>query len=123
MRGAIVVLALAPVLAATAAKASELNGVWARGDGQARVRIAPCGSNVCATNVWVSDPSSGEAVGDRLVMTLAKQPNGSLSGTAFDQKRNLNISMTVRVSQNSLNTRGCLVGQMICKDMSWTAVR
>ena len=59
------------ILSATAASANTIDGTWMRGDGNARVRIAPCGDKVCATNVWIGDTSNGEEVGDRLIMTLA----------------------------------------------------
>ena len=36
---------------------SELSGTWNRGVGNARVQIAPCGSQICASNVWVKAPS------------------------------------------------------------------
>lgn len=105
------------------ASASELDGVWLRGDGNARVRIASCGSQICATNIWIGDTSGGEAVGDRLVMTLAKEGDGSLVGSAYDSKRGWNISMTIRVAGRSFTSHGCLAGRFICRDVSWTAAR
>jgi uncharacterized protein (DUF2147 family) len=57
-----------------------LYGVWLRDDGNAVVRIAPCGSNICATNLQIKDTSKGEQVGDRLVMALDLLP---LNAPAF----------------------------------------
>ena len=109
--------------AASSAGASELDGVWARGDGNARVRIASCGAKICATNIWVKDTSQGEAVGDQLVMTVAKQPDGSLAGQAYDSKRGLNLSLTIRVAGRSFTSRGCVLGQFLCRDATWTAMK
>ena len=38
-------------------------GTWARGDGNARVRIEKCGAAICAINTWIKDTSGGENVG------------------------------------------------------------
>ena len=116
-------LAIVGVIAAPAAGAAGLEGTWLRGDGNARVRIAPCGDKMCATNVWVRDSSSGEAVGDRLVMTLSRTGNGTFSGTAFDPKRSLSMSMTITESEGVLSSRGCLVGRVLCREMNWRAAR
>lgn len=94
-----------------------------RGDGNALVRIAPCGDKVCATNLWIRDPSKGEAVGDKLVMSLEPRSAASFSGTAYDPKRKLRYSIVVTASGGGLTTRGCFLGKMLCKDVTWTAAR
>ena len=106
-------------LAAAPASASELDGVWNRGDGKARVRIAPCGASICATNIWIGDPSSGEKVGDRLIMTLTKKGEGTYSGRAHDPQRNMTVSMNIKLGQNSFTSSGCVLGGVICKSMTW----
>jgi uncharacterized protein (DUF2147 family) len=114
-------LALA-VAAATGAAANEIDGTWLRDDGNARVRIAPCGEKICATNLWIGDTSKGEAPGDRLVMTLEKQPDGSFSG-AYDPKRERSYAMTITAKPGALVTRGCILGRLICRDVNWTAAQ
>lgn len=98
-------------------------GIWNRDDGNARVRIAPCGANICATNVWIRDTSKGEEVGDKLVMTVKPQSANVLSGKAYDPKRNLTYAITLKTGSNSLTTRGCVVGGLICKEVGWTPAR
>src|SRR4051812_14287679 len=47
-----------------AARAAEPIGTWLTGDGQARIRIARCGSGMCGTIVWLRepiDPATGRA--------------------------------------------------------------
>jgi len=102
---------------------SDARGIWMRSDGNARVRIAPCGENLCATNLWIRDTSKGEAVGDRLVMTLKPVSDSTAKGTAYDSKRKLTYSMTLRVTGKSLTTRGCIVGGLICKDVGWAPAK
>jgi len=35
------------------AEAADIDGQWARGDGNAKVRISPCGSDICVVNTWI----------------------------------------------------------------------
>lgn len=115
------ILIIAGAIAASSAGAAELNGIWLRDDGNARVKIAPCGDKVCATNLWIGDTSKGEAVGDKLVMTLSRQPDGTFAGTAYDAKRDWNFSMTIQATERSLTTHGCLLGRLLCRDVNWKA--
>ena len=102
---------------------SDVGGLWMRGDGNARVRIAPCGQNLCATNVWIGDTSKGEEVGDKLIMTLKPASDNALRGTAYDPKRKITYSMTMRRTERGLTTRGCIAGGLICKDVNWAPAK
>ncbi len=108
---------------AFAASAPDPSGTWNRGDGNAKVRIAPCGSNICATNVWIKDTSGGEAVGDKLVMTLKPKSADTLSGKAYDTKRSMTYAIQLKVAGQSLVTRGCVVGGLVCKSVNWSRAR
>jgi len=109
----------------TSALAAEPNptGLWQRGDGNARVKISRCGADFCATNVWVKDPSSGEAVGDVLKMMVKPTSATMLTGQAFDRKRDLTYSMELSVQPTNMSSRGCIVGGLLCKSVSWTRIR
>lgn len=108
-------------LLATGAQAMPL-GEWARGDGNARVRIQPCGASLCAINTWIQDSSGGERVGDRLVMTVKPDGDGRLVGSAFDPQRDRSYGITITYSGSQMSTRGCVIG-VLCKTVSWTKVR
>jgi uncharacterized protein (DUF2147 family) len=101
------------------ATGADPSGVWLRDDGNARVRIAPCGGDICATNLWIRDSSGGEEVGDRLVLTLKPDGDDRLSGEAFDPKRNRRFTMTLTVRPDGLSTRGCIAA-VLCKTVNWT---
>lgn len=106
---------------AVMAQTAGLNGVWARGDGNARVRIGPCGDKICATNIWIKDTSGGEEVGDRLVMSLTGE-GGTRSGEAFDQKRDRTYKMELSVNGRNMTTKGCILGGLLCRNVAWTKV-
>ncbi|WP_245258183.1 DUF2147 domain-containing protein [Afipia sp. 1NLS2] len=107
---------------ALAAQERSPDGVWLRDDGNARVRIAPCGSKICATNLWIKDASKGEEVGDRLVMSLDRMSETKLAGTAYDPKRDRSYALTVIVGHNSLITRGCILRGLLCRNVNWEQV-
>ena len=98
----------------------DISGDWLRTDGTARIHIAPCGPQLCATNTWIKDATHDEQVGDQLIMTLQPQGDSSLTGAAFDVRRKLNYSMNIVIDQHSMVARGCVVAGVVCKTMSWT---
>lgn len=103
-----------------AAQPLSPDGEWLRDDGNARVRIAPCGEKLCATNVWIQDRSKGEEPGDQLIMTLARRSDTRLVGSAYDPKRNDTYSITIVVGATALTTRGCILLGLLCRDVNWT---
>ena len=116
---ATVALLLLTAAAAGAQQSADPSGVWLRDDGNARVRIAPCGNDICATNLWIGDTSKGEAAGDVLVMSLKPKSADTLSGSAYDKKRDRTYSITVQVSDGALLTRGCILGGVLCRNVRW----
>lgn len=106
---------------AAAEDEADPSGIWLRDDGNARVQIAPCGADICATNLWIGDTSKGEEPGDKLVMSLEPQSPDTLAGTAYDPKRDRSYSITLQVAGRALVTRGCILGGVLCRDVSWTA--
>ncbi len=119
MRAAVFFLAALLVSGASSAEPS-LYGRWARGDGVARVRIAPCGVAICAVNTWIRPGVTDEKAGDRLVMSV--QPEGARhwSGEAFDPQRDLNYRIAIAVSEKTMTTRGCVLARLLCKSVGWT---
>ena len=114
---AVLLASTAPGLAAAE---STIYGAWARGDGVARVRIAPCGGAICAINTWIRPGVTDEKVGDKLVMNVEPLSAAALSGTAFDPQRNLSYRMKISLAGARMTTRGCVLGGLFCKNMGWT---
>jgi len=114
-----VVLMLAPAPVA-AQNLTEAHGFWMRDDGNARVEIAPCGGDICVTNVWIGDTSGGEQVGDSLVLSLTPKSANTFAGSAYDGKRKRTYSMTLRIAERGLATRGCILGGVVCRTVNWT---
>ncbi|WP_244484174.1 MULTISPECIES: DUF2147 domain-containing protein [unclassified Rhizobium] len=102
--------------------AADITGNWARGDGNARVRIAPCGSDICAVNTWIKPGTPKEKEGDKLVMSIMQDADGTYAGTAFDPQRDLTYKLTVKIDGDRMTTRGCVVAGLICKGIDWTRI-
>ncbi|MFJ6327289.1 MULTISPECIES: DUF2147 domain-containing protein [unclassified Rhizobium] len=103
-------------------QAADIEGQWARGDGNAKVRIAPCGSDICATNTWIKPGTPKEKKGDKLVMTIKPGDEGVYLGTAFDPQRNMTYKLTVTVRGDKMTTRGCIVAGLLCKGIEWARI-
>lgn len=118
------VLIAAALLASTApglgTAEPSIYGAWARGDGVARVQIAPCGGAICVVNTWIKPGVTDEKIGDRLVMNVEPSSAAAMSGTAFDPQRNLNYRMKISLSGTRMTTRGCVLASLFCKNIGWT---
>ena len=97
-------------------------GHWARSDGKANVRLESCGTDLCAVNIWIRPDDHDEKVGDKLIMSLKPQAPRTWSGTAYDPQRNLHYKMTLVAAAQSMTTRGCVFGGLICKSVSWSRI-
>lgn len=115
------VCAMGLSVSATRADALSPLGLWARGDGVAKVKIAPCGGKLCATNTWIRPGTASEKAGDVLVMSV-KQEGDAYKGSAFDPQRNMTFKMTMTVKAQAMTTRGCVLGGFVCKSVNWSRI-
>lgn len=112
------ILSLEPVTAI--AQDHPLMGRWARDDGKALVKIERCGKDWCAVNTWIKPGIKDEKVGDRLIMTLDESNGESFHGSAHDPQRKLTFKISVLARPDVLQTRGCVLGGIVCKTARWT---
>ncbi|ESQ86065.1 hypothetical protein AEAC466_02435 [Asticcacaulis sp. AC466] len=103
-------------------EASSPEGNWSRGDGKAKVRIAPCGDDLCAVNTWIKTGVKDEKVGDKLVMTVSHSGGGQWSGKAYDPQRKLTYRLKMTVAADTMKTSGCVLGGLICKGVTWSRI-
>ncbi|QDM15990.1 DUF2147 domain-containing protein [Tardiphaga sp. vice352] len=117
----ILIIALA-LSASSAQAADELMGAWQRGDGIARVKVAPCGKVICMTNIYIRPDVTDEKVGERIEFDV-KSSGADLAGTVLDPKTGKSYSATIVVDGDRMSTRGCILGGVICKSTEWTRLR
>jgi uncharacterized protein (DUF2147 family) len=118
--------------APAAAQAADPSGTWLTASGETRVRIAPCGANMCGTVAWVSKPGKDEKnenaslrdrnlVGIRLV-TMTPAGAGKWNGSLYDYTSGKTYSGSMTYSGgNTLTMQGCVAG-IFCRSSSWTKV-
>ena len=117
------ILVIAFALSASSAHAAgDLMGAWQRGDGIARVKVAPCGKVICMTNTYIRPDVTDEKVGERLEFDV-KSSGTDLAGTVLDPKTGKSYSATIVVNGDRMSTRGCILGGVICKSTEWTRLR
>ena len=105
------------------AHAASPMGQWARGDGNAKVRIAKCGANICATNTWIKAGTPSEKAGDVLVMKIKPVSDNQYSGSAYDPQRKMSYKITLVLNGSSMTTKGCVLGGLLCKGVSWSKIK
>jgi uncharacterized protein (DUF2147 family) len=105
-----------------AADSNSPSGLWARGDGNARVRFESCGSALCAVNEWVRPGTGDEKTGDQLVLSVSPTGPNVLAGKAFDPQRNVTYAIRIEAGERHMTTQGCILAGLLCKSMSWTHV-
>ena len=116
---------LAATVPVTAAAQAALEGRWKNPKGTVIVRVARCGEAYCGTVSWASvkNREKGVAPGTKVLSDLRSQGNGLYKGRAFEPKRNMSGSATVRqVGPNVMIVKGCAVVGLFCKEQRWTRV-
>jgi uncharacterized protein (DUF2147 family) len=122
MKRLVLAAALLFVASAAHAETPSPQGFWARGDGKAKVKIEPCGADLCAINTWIKPGTRDEKVDDKLVMTVREAAPGHWTGSAFDPQRNLRYRLKMDVAEKTMTTSGCVLGGLLCKGVNWTRI-
>lgn len=122
MRTSLLIASALALGAGMVAQAAEIDGNWARSDGKAKVKIAKCGADICATNTWIKPGTPSEKAGDVLVMKIQKVADNQYSGQAFDPQRDMSYKITLDVGDNKMTSKGCVLGGLLCKGVAWTRI-
>jgi uncharacterized protein (DUF2147 family) len=125
------IAAVAVALGAPAsASAQALEGKWTNPKRSVIVNVARCGNAYCGTVSWATEKTRDKVsekgrklVGTRILSDLRPAGEGLYKGRAFEPKRNLRGSATVRqVGPNVMVVKGCAVLGAFCKEQRWTRV-
>jgi len=116
---------LAVTVPVNAAAQAALEGRWANPKHSVIVSVARCGSAYCGTVSWASprNKEKGATPGTRVLSDLRPLGDGLYRGRAFEPKRGINGSATVRQDgPNVMVVKGCAVMGLLCKEQRWTRV-
>jgi uncharacterized protein (DUF2147 family) len=71
-------------------------------------------------NTWIKPGITDEKVGEKLMLTLKADDARHWEGQTFDPQRKLCFSMFFDADSSSMQSRGCVLGDFVCKSMGWT---
>jgi uncharacterized protein (DUF2147 family) len=125
------------------ALAADISGVWLTDTGDAHVRIAKCGANMCGTIVWLrepNDPATGRPRTDvnnpdaarrahpmmgievAIGFHPADNEGAKYAGTFYNAKDGKTYRGSIAPSgPDKLDVEGCLL--MFCQSQVWTRVK
>jgi len=122
-KAALVLLgATVPVMASAQA---AIEGKWANPKHSVVVNVSRCGDAFCGTVSWASakNRERGTTPGTRVLSDLRPAGDGVYKGSAFEPKRQMRGSATVRqLNSNVMIVKGCAVMGLFCKEQRWTRV-
>ena len=116
---------LASTMPATASAQSTLEGRWANPKHSVIVHVARCGEAYCGTVSWASarNRERGTTPGTRVLYDLRPAGDGLYKGSAFEPKRSMRGSATVRqVGPDVMLVKGCALLGLVCKEQRWTRI-
>jgi uncharacterized protein (DUF2147 family) len=102
-----------------------IEGKWANPKRSVIVRVARCGEAYCGTVSWASakNREKGAEPGTRVLSDLRPAGEGIYKGRAYEPKRNIRGSATVRqIGPDTMVVRGCAVLGVFCSEQRWTRI-
>jgi uncharacterized protein (DUF2147 family) len=116
---------LIAVSAPAMASSQALEGRWANAKRSVIVNVSRCGDAYCGTISWASahNREKGTTPGIRVLSDLKPAGEGVYKGRAFEPKRDISGSATVRqVGPDMMIVKGCAVMGLFCKEQRWTRI-
>jgi uncharacterized protein (DUF2147 family) len=94
-------------------------GVWLTEEKEGKVRIEPCGINLCGYSV----NAQTDANADQVLINMKPAADGKWSGRIFDPNSGSTYDSTIALkSPDSLRVQGCAFGGMFCGGQTWSRV-
>ena len=130
MRQLLIGLALLGCASAASATA-PIEGRWTNPKHNVIIHVERCGAAYCGKVAWAFDKAKSKArqggterlVGATLMTGFRPVGNGAYKGRAFDPKRGLHGTATIRpIGDNGLEVRGCAIAGILCRTQRWTRV-
>jgi uncharacterized protein (DUF2147 family) len=125
------------LLVPIAASAADATGEWLIEDGDARVRIAPCGADLCGTVAWIKEGSptvdvnnpdpakrSRPLIGSEVLLGLKPSGTSEWTGSLYDAENGRTyVGKLTIVDERHIKVAGCVLGGLICETQTWTRTK
>jgi uncharacterized protein (DUF2147 family) len=94
-------------------------GVWLTEEKEGKVRIEPCGANLCGYSVDAKSHENAEQV----LINMKPGKDQKWSGRILDPSTGSTYDSTIGlIGANALRVQGCAFGGMFCGGQTWTRV-
>ncbi|MFN3278935.1 MAG: DUF2147 domain-containing protein [Paracoccus hibiscisoli] len=123
------ILAAGLILAAGAAFADPIEGVWQTQPDEgafAHVTVAPCGGAFCGTITRTfRDGAEYQSpnLGRQIVIDMAPQGSGNYAGRVWRPSNDRVYAGKAAVSGDRMSLSGCIAGGLLCSSQTWAKVR
>jgi uncharacterized protein (DUF2147 family) len=108
-----------PAAARPPSSPSSPLGVWLTEEKEGKVRIEPCGTNLCGYSV----NAQTDANADQVLINMKPVSDIKWSGRIFDPNSGSTYDSTIALkSSDSLRVQGCAFGGMFCGGQTWSRV-
>jgi len=105
--------------AAVVADPNSPVGIWLTEEKEGKVRIEPCGTNLCGYSV----DSKSNANGEQVLINMKPGKDQKWSGRIHDPNTDSNYDSTIALKgKDELRVQGCAFGGMFCGGQTWTRV-
>jgi uncharacterized protein (DUF2147 family) len=125
------------LLVPVAVSAADATGEWLIEDGDARVRIAPCGADLCGTVAWIKEGSptvdvnnpdpakrSRPLIGSEVLLGLKPSGTSEWTGSLYDAENGRTyVGKLTIVDERHIKVAGCVLGGLICETQIWTRTK
>ncbi|MBV9113036.1 MAG: DUF2147 domain-containing protein [Hyphomicrobiales bacterium] len=130
---ALALIVFAPFIAV----AAEATGEWLIEDGDARVRIVPCGGELCGNVAWIKegaptvdvnnpDPAkrSRPLLGSAVLLGLKPSGAGEWTGSLYDAENGRTyVGKLTIIDERHVKVAGCVLGGLICESQTWSRTK
>lgn len=123
-------VAAACLLCMVDASAEDIQGVWARPNGEAKMKIEPCGEALCGVLVWLKEPKKDvnnpdpskrdkPLLGSTMLYDLKPSDKaGEWDGDLYDAENGKTYKGSVTLDAGKLDMKGCVA--IFCDDEKWS---
>lgn len=98
-------------------------GIWLTEEKEGKIRIEPCGSNLCGYSVDAKSSQNREQILINMQPGQDKNKDKKWSGRIFDPNSGSTYDSTIAMKgTDNLRVQGCAFGGMFCGGQTWTRV-
>jgi uncharacterized protein (DUF2147 family) len=91
-------------------------GVWLTEEKEGKVRIEPCGPNLCGYSVDAKTDLNSEKV----LINMKPAQGLKWTGRIYNPNTGSNYNSTIALKGNTLRVQGCAFGGMFCGGQNWS---